>query len=564
MQLIPLLAALAITVSGWAQPHRWAGTIDPGSGIPQATVVLTIDEVADTASVSAVGWNLPETSLSRTEAGWRGSIGGQSILIDGVGEADGPFEIKSLLVGPIRSATGTLQWSPLLSTVEGARSWHGTLDLPGMELDLHLRLAQVDERQLAELDIPQQGVDAAPLEVAPSPQGKLELVFYVGVPATLSLSETNDRLVGTFKQGGFEQAITLEPSDIAGPRRPQLPQPPFPYEAHEISVKHPEGHTLAGTLTVPHGEGPFPAAVLISGSGAQDRDETLMGHKPFLVIADDLTRNGIAVLRFDDRGVGGSHAGTSDLSDDTSIDFASDVELLVDHLRTRADIDGMKIGLIGHSEGGLIAPIVAAKRQDAVHFLVLLAGPGVPGIEILPAQMRALLLGDGEDPELVEKMVAQMTALLEAIRAEAPRETVQARARELIRTQMSLSPGTADMEIDATTVDEKLAAVGHPWMRAFLEIDPAEYLEQVRCPVLALNGTLDLQVLVDQNLPAIESVLQSNGVDVTAHRLEGLNHLFQPATNGTIDEYARIEVTFDPATLELISTWIKARMGVAQ
>jgi pimeloyl-ACP methyl ester carboxylesterase len=287
-----------------------------------------------------------------------------------------------------------------------------------------------------------------------------------------------------------------------------------------------------------------------------------MGHKPFLVLADHLSRQGIAVLRYDDRGVGESIAGEANLADDTSLDFATDVELLVDHLRTRTDIDPNRIGLMGHSEGGLIAPLVAAKRQDAIGFIVLLAGPGVPGGDILTAQVKALLLASGEAPQAVERVSQCQQQLIDAVMSDAPEEDVRASARRLLQSQMAMAEATKDMVIDDNQVDAVVAQIGGPWMRTFIKLDPAEALASVKCPVLALNGTLDLQVPIDQNLPVIERVVRDAGGDVTAVRLEGLNHLFQPATKGTIDEYLRIETTFDPDTLVLITQWIQRKAGM--
>jgi pimeloyl-ACP methyl ester carboxylesterase len=452
---------------------------------------------------------------------------------------------------------------PALKGQDDLRAFAGALQLPGVELDITIRLATVNDAMQAEIDIPLQSLEALPLRVTASNGSTYTLVLDAPVPATLTVTETPNGLKGEFAQSTVTLDVDLKPiSATVSMHRPQLPLPPFPYGEADILVQHPEGHSLAGTLTIPKGDGPHPAVVLISGSGPQDRDETLMGHKPFLVLADHLSRQGIAVLRYDDRGVGESIAGEANLADDTSLDFATDVELLVDHLRTRTDIDPNRIGLMGHSEGGLIAPLVAAKRQDAIGFIVLLAGPGVPGGDILTAQVKALLLASGEAPQAVERVSQCQQQLIDAVMSDAPEEDVRASARRLLQSQMAMAEATKDMVIDDNQVDAVVAQIGGPWMRTFIKLDPAEALASVKCPVLALNGTLDLQVPIDQNLPVIERVVRDAGGDVTAVRLEGLNHLFQPATKGTIDEYLRIETTFDPDTLVLITQWIQRKAGM--
>jgi len=547
-----------------ADTLRWGGMIDPPQ-LDAAFVVFSIDTDLNQATIASLPWNLPATPLDHNTEFWTGNIGVQKISVMGAGEAGKPFTVEMMKIGPLGPGNGTLQWMPPLRDVEGVRAFAGFLDLPGMELDITIRLAQVDGALQAEIDIPLLLIDGMPVRVIASEGDRHTLVLDAPTPAELIVAEAPDGLTGTFTQASVKLDVDLRPtSPESTMKRPQMPKPPFPYAVNDIRVRHPEGHTLAGTLTIPEGDGPHPAVVLISGSGAQDRDETLFGHKPFWVLADHLSRNGIAVLRYDDRGVGESHPGNAVLSDDTSIDYASDVELLVDHLRIRDDIDPMRIGLMGHSEGGLIAPIVAAKRQDAVHFIVLLSGPGVPGRDVLLAQIEVLLLAAGEPKELVAEVTARQREVLEAVMADAPEAELRPLIKSLIEAQMALAPETKDVPVDDASVDGAVAMITCAWMRAFVEIDPADHLRLVQCPVLALNGTLDLQVPIDQNLPAIERVLRDAGGDVTVHRLEGLNHLFQPATKGTVDEYPRIETTFDGATMVLITDWIRTKTGLSQ
>jgi pimeloyl-ACP methyl ester carboxylesterase len=340
-------------------------------------------------------------------------------------------------------------------------------------------------------------------------------------------------------------------------RRSQQPKPPFPYESHELTAPTSKGFSLAGTLTIPKGEGPFPCAVLISGSGQQDRDETLVGHKPFLVLADHLSRNGIAVFRYDDRGVG--HSGGRDLVEEsTSKDFADDASAVIDMLKTQPGIDAKRIGLIGHSEGGLIAPMVATMRDD-VAYLVLMAGPGVNGREILELQGRLILEAENTPDADVEEFSISQKKMLDMVIAGATTEELLAAYREM---QDSPEPVDANEQPDDDSpalpdvAEARIKALNNSWMKFFLEYEPAPTLAKVKCPVLAINGTLDLQVWHNQNLPMIERAMRDAGGNVTIKRYENLNHLFQPAKTGGISEYGAIEITVDPAVLEDVTKWI--------
>lgn len=369
-----------------------------------------------------------------------------------------------------------------------------------------------------------------------------------------TLNTAGDRLTGQWIRPGFPDAeVSFERTAeiVTGPNRPQEPVGPFPYAVEHIRFDNPEaeGVTLAGTLTIPAGDGPFPAAILISGSGPQDRDETVWTHRPFAVLADHLTRHGIAVLRYDDRGFAES---TGDFASSTSMDFASDTEAALAWLRGRPEIDTSAIGLIGHSEGGLIAPVVAADN-DTVAFLVLLAGPGTTGEQIILDQSLAAARAGGrseEELEVLAQLIPQITGTVSAAADEAEARTA----------------------LNALLTDERLALLGaapaqrelmvgqnvRAWHRNFLRHDPADFLPRVDQPVLALNGSLDLQVLPDANLAGLEAGLSGNP-DTTVIELEGLNHMFQRAQTGTIAEYAEIEETFAPHALELISDWIAER-----
>ncbi len=316
------------------------------------------------------------------------------------------------------------------------------------------------------------------------------------------------------------------------------------YADEDVTYTNPSsGLTLAGTLSLPETSGPHPAVLLISGSGAQDRDSRIAGHRPFAVLADAFARRGIAVLRVDDRGVGGSERGPLDV---TSADFSTDVEAGVAFLRARPEIDPNRVALVGHSEGAMIAPMVAA-RDPQLAGIVLLAGPGVPGKQVLVSQSRAVLESKGVPPGIIETAVAQQEKTMAAI-AEAP--TVEA-ARDGVLGIVG------DNEVTRSAIEAQII----PWTLYFVKFDPEPVLRDVSCPVLALGGTLDTQVVASENLPAIEAALREAGnSDVTVEALAGLNHLFQPAKTGDPDEYASSKVAFDEAVVQQIGDWLTSRL----
>ncbi|MEN3109748.1 alpha/beta hydrolase family protein [Uliginosibacterium paludis] len=334
--------------------------------------------------------------------------------------------------------------------------------------------------------------------------------------------------------------------------RPQTPQAPFPWQAQELAYDSPTdpGVHLTGTLVLPEGKGPFPAVLLVTGSGQQDRDETLFGHKPFLVLADFLARHGIASLRVDDRGTGGS---TGDVLHATSEDFARDARASLAHLRAAEGIDPARVGVIGHSEGGLIAAMLAAEPANQVAFVVMLAGPGLSGARILSNQVEDMArVGGSSGPALAAMVDLQDRLLALAMQGEEDPEALTTRlATELRKAVPALSQEAARARV---------ATLASPWYRYFLATDPAVFLSRVRCPVLALNGSRDLQVRAADNLAAIGSALgRAGNPDVSLETLNGLNHLFQSAQTGAVSEYAQIEESFAPAALERVAGWIRSR-----
>ena len=367
---------------------------------------------------------------------------------------------------------------------------------------------------------------------------------------------------GKWTQGGVtldlaltqEKALTAEP--VKAPVRPQTPVAPFPYRVEEISFRNEaDGVQLAGTLTIPAIDHPCPAVVLISGSGPQDRDESLLDHKPFWVIADHLSRHGIAVLRFDDRGTGGS---TGDFSAATSENFANDVEAAFDQLILDKRFATNSIGLMGHSEGGIIAPMVAARRND-VAFAILLAGTGVNGKEILLSQGQLILRAEGvTDENLLQiqrtTQLALIDTVLEAAADATQDELVAAAVKRLTESlpETSLPEGSLK-----ETVSAGIQRMHSPWFRFFLTYEPATLLQRVKCPVLALNGEKDVQVDPRLNLSAIEAALEKGGnTRFRTVEFPGLNHLFQSCATGGLSEYQTIEETISPIVLQTITDWI--------
>ncbi|HVH99831.1 MAG TPA: alpha/beta fold hydrolase [Enhygromyxa sp.] len=357
--------------------------------------------------------------------------------------------------------------------------------------------------------------------------------------------DAGDRLAGL--------QVTPSQSVEAYGERPQTPKPPFPYTEEEVRYPNATGGIeIGGTLTLPSGAGPHPAVLLITGSGPQDRDETLFGHKPFAVIADRLTRDGIAVLRVDDRGVGKT---TGDPATATIEDHATDVEAGLAFLAARSDIDGKRIGLIGHSEGGVIAPMVAA-RSSQVAFIVSLAGPGVSGAALNPMQVRALLEAGGGAKEVIDEIVAGQTELMALLVADAPEEQLAEAVKKLALVAVKLQPGAKPDDLDAAkAVAREMVPLLSPWFRSWAKTDPAVHLAKLEIPILVMIGDKDLQVPADPNLAAIDAALAGKA-NVRTEKLPGLNHLFQTAKIGTMEEYVTLSETFAPAALDMLAQWV--------
>ena len=433
--------------------------------------------------------------------------------------------------------------------------WEGQIDIPGQPITVKVDLTINDSDWSGTIDIPTQGAKGLPLSdihVEENDEGVHVKFSIRGIPGnpTFDGQLQDGAISGTFTQGGATFGFQLSRESVKGPERPQEPKPPFPYKIEEVTFQNGTVN-LAGTLTLPQGDGPFPAVLLISGSGPQDRDETLVGHKPFWVLADHLSRSGIAVLRVDDPGIGQS---TPHPKPPTTADFATDVEAGVAFLK-QDDRMG-RIGLIGHSEGGLIAAIVASRSND-ISFIVLMAGPGVPGAELLRKQNERIFDAAGIAGERKQRLLTLLDQLFTILTAEDMVEDERRQSVErIVRKQLEIN-GVPPAKQDDGQVHILVEQALTPWMHYFLTFDPRPAFEKIRVPVLALNGELDVQVDAEQNLTAIAAALDKGGnQDVTVHRLPKHNHLFQRALTGLVNEYGTIEETLSPKVLDLIRDWV--------
>lgn len=373
-------------------------------------------------------------------------------------------------------------------------------------------------------------------------------------------------LSGEWLQNGQKLPLLFKrQAKAAKLKRPQEPRRPYPYTEQQVVVDtHAAGMTLAGTLTLPEGAGPHPAVVLISGSGPQDRDEAIMGHRPFLVLADHLTRAGIAVLRYDDRGVGRS-SGNFALA--THTDFVEDALAVVAWLKQRKDIDPTRIGLLGHSEGGIVAPLAAVKRPGDIAFVVLAAGVGVPMQEVLIRQGADIARAAGVPEESITRMATSQRKWYANLQSATDNTGAEKLMRAMIDQDLAQYSPAQRTAMGLT--ESKLAAqakmAATPWFRQMIAYDPRPTLREVKCPVLAINGEKDIQVAAKDNLQAIrESLAAAGNSRVKVIELPGLNHLFQTCTTGAVAEYGEIEETFAPIALKTISEWLRSQTGLVK
>jgi len=537
----------------------WTGALDTGMGTlhlvlhvtkgPDGALKATLDSVdQDANGIPVSSITLKDSKLSLGVDAVHGTYEG-TVSADGKSVSGTWSQGKSLPLEFKRAgaaAPAKPEPKPAKpSDIDGA--WIGTLDTGAIKLRVVFHIVNTADGLTATLDSPDQGMKGLPTSSVTRAGSSLKIeasriggVFEGKIAADLSSID------GKWTQGGGTMPLVLKRlKDEAEleQKRPQTPVKPYPYREEDVSYENKEQNvTLAASLTIPPGKGPFPGVVLITGSGPQDRDESLLGHKPFLILSDYLTRHGIAVLRADDRGTGKS---TGDFAKATTADFATDAEAGVAYLKTRVEVDSHKIGLIGHSEGGVIAPMVAARNKD-VAFIVLMAGTGVPGDQVIVAQLKAIEIAGGKSEPEAEKDAGRQAEIVKLIETEKDEALLQKELRE--KMAGDLPEAQIGIEISQLT---------STWFRYFLTYDPATALRKVTCPVLAINGSLDKQVLPDQNLPAIRKALEEAGNRrFEIDELPGLNHLFQTAKTGSPAEYAQIEETMSPVALEKMSGWI--------
>jgi len=554
-----LLASTSLSALCFAQNivGDWQGTLNTGAA--ELRLVLHITKAADGTlkgtldSIDQGANGIPVTSISLQGSTLK--FASDSIRGSYEGKVDreatavhGTWTQRTSLALDFQRVTDsakTVAKPAAPSDIDG--DWMGALDTGAIKLRLVFHIGNTANGLTATLDSPDQNAKGIPVTAVTrnGPSLKIELKAIGGV-FDGKINKDLTAIDGTWSQGGSSFPLALKRAKDQAelePRRPQNPVKPYPYREEQVSYDNKTQHvTLAATLTIPSGKGPFPGVLLITGSGPQDRDESLMGHKPFLVLSDYLTRKGIVVLRADDRGVGKS---TGTFTGWTTADFATDAEAGVGFLRTRAEVAPHKIGLVGHSEGAIIASMLAARNPD-VAFIVMMAGPGVPGKDILPQQTLLILKATGRSQQEAENASAHEREILEL----AEQQPDDALLEEQLREQAAGRVPEAQMEGEIKTLTS-------PWFRYFLTYDPAASLRKITCPVLAIGGEKDLQVPAKQNLPVIRQALEEAGnKHFEVDELPGLNHLFQTARTGAPSEYAEIEETISPVAMDKIASWI--------
>ncbi|RJO75001.1 alpha/beta fold hydrolase [Nocardia panacis] len=451
----------------------------------------------------------------------------------------GRFLALTLLVVGTLFAASCSKSEPSKPSVQG--EWHGSIEVPGNPLPVGITFTAEDK---ATIDIPAQGMQGVALKDVRTEPDRVEFAI-ANVPGDPVFHGKLDaqRITGKFTQAGVDFTLNMERGALARQTRPQDPKPPYPYKSTDVTYRNGE-LTIAGTLTEPQGAGPFPAVLLLVGSGANNRDEEIAGHRPLLVLADALTRSGYAVLRTDQRGVGGTG---SKLADATYRDLADDAVAGLRFLRSRSEIDPARVGLMGHSQGGYIGPLVASRPDANVAFVISMAGPAVLGAEVVAEQARLIGAAEGMPAEQIDEQVranAELAKLLLAGDLEG--------ARALVKQQ------NAELPPDKRQPDDKIAAAISINDMALYSYDPAPALKALRIPVLAFFGGKDLQVPPAQNEKPMRENLAADP-DATVHVFPNLNHLMQPADKGAPSEYKKIDVTIDPEVLTFVTGWLQQR-----
>lgn len=439
---------------------------------------------------------------------------------------------------------------------KAAGIWVGSIPAGALSLRIVVKISKSADGSLTgKMDSLDQGAKDLQLSDISLKDGVFHFEFKPGGASYEGkLSEDGREVSGNWTQRGHSVPLTFQrvekPPET---RRPQDPQKPYPYDEEDVAYdnKAASGVRLAGTLTIPRGAGPFPAVVLITGSGPQNRDEELLGHRPFLVLSDHLTRHGIEVLRVDDRGIAKS---TGDFSKATTEDFATDVMASIEFLKSRKEVNQKQIGLIGHSEGGIIAPMVAAKSTD-IAFIVLMAGTSLTGEQIIYLQSALISKAAGATDAQLAKNRKIEESMFAVLKQEKDDEVARKKLQEIL-TQANAEENSGE-KIDQAAIDAQVKSFASPWFRFFATYDPKPALSRVKCPVLILNGSNDLQVPPSGNLPGMVEALEAGGnKDYEVVKLPMLNHLFQTSETGSPADYSKISETIAPVALETMSSWI--------
>lgn len=439
--------------------------------------------------------------------------------------------------------------------------WEGKMNA-GMEIRMIFHISQdASKNFIVTIESPEQGLRDIKASAVTVNNDSIKIEIGRFGASYSGKLKGDSSITGTFKQG-LQFALNLKKVEkVTEIVRAQTPVPPFPYKSEDIVYTNKNKSISYGaTITIPTGKGPFPAVLLLTGSGMQNRDEEIAGHKPFAVIADHLTKNGFIVLRVDDRGMGkttGSVTGTTR-------DFADDANVSVEYMRSRPETDKKKIGLIGHSEGGMIAQIVASERKD-INFVVMLAAPGEQTIKVMIDQNEAMLRKVGMSKEytdayleLYKNIITTMLAADSASAKEKVTPVVQEWINKTPKNIVATTTGITNDSTRNTFVNMFVGQLNQPWFRYFLTYDPAPHIKKMTAYVLALNGSKDVQVISTSNLAAIEAALkQSKSKGYEIKELPGLNHLFQECKSCMVNEYGQLQQTFSPAALEAMTAWMK-------
>ncbi len=561
MKRLLLVLMLGLGAAGAASAQSlagdWQGTLKPGEAELRLVLHITkaddgswkgtldsVDQGANGIPVTSI--SLKESKLTFTMDSIHGSYEGT--VNAGATEISGTWTQGQSLPLDFKRTTppAKTEHAPAkASDIDGA--WMGTLDAGTTKLRVVFHFVNTADGLTATMDSLDQDMKGLPVTKVTRDGSSLKLELkQIGGAFEGTIDKDRQSVSGTWSQSGNSLPLQLkrvkDSAELERPR-PQDPAKPYPYREEDVSFENSTaGIKLAGTLTIPPGKGPFPAVVLVAGSGAHDRDEALMGHRPFLVLSDYLTRRGIAVLRYDKRGVGES-GGTYATA--TTSDFADDADAGLAYLETRGEVDRRKIGLIGHSEGGMIAPMLAA-RNSSVAYIVMMAGPGIPGDELLVEQTLLIAEANGQTHETAEKAAGEERIILSLVKDETDSAVLEKKLREQLTGQ-----------VPEAQIGAAIKSTSSPWFRYFISYDPAAALRKVKCPVLAVIGSKDLQVPPEQNIPAIRKALQDAGNQkFEVDELPGLNHLFQTAKTGSPAEYAQIEETISPIALEKIAAWV--------